>query len=226
MGVTSPSFPMTQSEPKGTLQRIAERVRWYSGALRAEFDRLYARAVGLAKRTATERRLEKEDAEDLAARICDDLPAAFVGGAVSPDDDAGLARWVRRRVVSSLPNMRRARRRRASLGEAFAAEMTDSESVWMNPQGQAELNEMRSQLLRASAKLSPVRQKVFLQLYEGRPQEEIAEQMGLKHQTVRKHASEIYELLREAMASYREDWRPTTPSWYNGGSRPSTPEGT
>jgi RNA polymerase sigma factor (sigma-70 family) len=205
---------MTQYERKGALQRIAERVRWYSGALRAEFDRLYTRAVGLAKRTATERRLKEQDAEDLAARICDDLPAAFVGGAVTSDDDAGLARWVRRRVLNTLTQVRRSRTRRAARGEAFAVEVNDHEGAWMNPHSQAELSEMRTRLLRATAQLSPVRQQVFLQLYEGRPQGEIAEQMGLKYQTVRKHASEIYELLREAMASYREDWRPAAPSWY------------
>jgi RNA polymerase sigma factor (sigma-70 family) len=215
---------MTQPEPKGALERITERVRWYSGALKAEFDRLYARAVGLAKRTATERKLLELDAEDLAARICDDLPAAFVGGAVTPDDDAGLVRWVQRRVKNTLTQVRRARNRRSARGEQFTAELIDNESVWMNPHTQAELSEMRTQLLRATAKLSPVRQQVFLQLYEGRPQAEIAEQMGLKHQTVRKHASEIYVLLREAMASYREDWRPKAPAWYNAG--PSAPEGT
>jgi hypothetical protein len=39
-------------------------------------------------------------------------PTAFVGGAVTADDDAGLVRWVQRRVKNTLTQVRRAELRR------------------------------------------------------------------------------------------------------------------
>jgi RNA polymerase sigma factor (sigma-70 family) len=141
---------------------------------------------------------------------------------VSSDDEESLAKWVKRRVLNTFSHAQRAKIRRGARSEGFATAMQDYEGAWMNPHSQAELGEMRSKLMAAASQLSPLRQQVFLQLYEGRPQQEIAAKLGVQYQTVRKHASEIYALLREAMASYREDWRPSKPSWYS--TEPAAPE--